>query len=273
MPTKSYYSLRSGKRPGGDRLDLDGLKYLCDAALKELGNAGYFQQAFGIECVDVGYIPGAAGQNVEVFFFKNLHKRLLWPIPDYLPRYSEEDLFDVLELLHDCAAKGVQGEYHSWRDCGWHYKTFDRVLGQNEFRLRLNEVLKDYDCGYQLTGTGQIVTIAPSGLGDLEHAPAPPGDPENVRARMEAAVQKFRQRGATMDQRRDRVRDLADILEFLRAKAKLVLTSKDEADLFNIANNFEYGTITIGRKLNMTRLSGSVGCSITTWQRSMRSRG
>jgi hypothetical protein len=41
-----------------------------------------------------------------------------------------------------------------------------------------------------------------------------------------------------MDERRDAVRDLADVLEFLRPQAKAVLASKDEADLFNLANNF-----------------------------------
>ncbi|MGY2486212.1 hypothetical protein [Cupriavidus sp. CP313] len=41
-----------------------------------------------------------------------------------------------------------------------------------------------------------------------------------------------------MSERRDAVRDLADVLEFLRGEAKAVLLSKDEADLFNLANNF-----------------------------------
>jgi hypothetical protein len=39
-------------------------------------------------------------------------------------------------------------------------------------------------------------------------------------------------------ERRNAVRMLADILESLRPKLKLVLTHKDEDDLFNIANNF-----------------------------------
>jgi hypothetical protein len=41
-----------------------------------------------------------------------------------------------------------------------------------------------------------------------------------------------------MADRRDAIRDLADVLEFLRPQVKQVLTSKDERDLFNIANNF-----------------------------------
>jgi hypothetical protein len=34
------------------------------------------------------------------------------------------------------------------------------------------------------------------------------------------------------------VRDLADVLEYLRPNVQTLLTSKDENDLFNLANNF-----------------------------------
>ena len=41
-----------------------------------------------------------------------------------------------------------------------------------------------------------------------------------------------------MDERRDAVRDLADVLEYLRPQVKAVLQKKDESALFEIANNF-----------------------------------
>jgi hypothetical protein len=41
-----------------------------------------------------------------------------------------------------------------------------------------------------------------------------------------------------MDERRDAIRDLADVLEYLRPRLKTALTKKDEAALFEIANNF-----------------------------------
>jgi hypothetical protein len=52
------------------------------------------------------------------------------------------------------------------------------------------------------------------------------------------AIDKFRRCGSTASDRRDAIRDLADILEFLRPQTKAVLTQQDESDLFNIANNF-----------------------------------
>ena len=69
----------------------------------------------------------------------------LWPIPDRIHSYSEDDLFDIIELLHDCVSKGVDGRYHSWGECGWHYETFDQAAGQNDFMAAINNVLRE--CG------------------------------------------------------------------------------------------------------------------------------
>ncbi len=55
---------------------------------------------------------------------------------------------------------------------------------------------------------------------------------------MNSALLSYRRHGSTVDDRRQAVRDLADVLEYLRPKVKSLLTSKDEDDIFNIANNF-----------------------------------
>jgi hypothetical protein len=47
-------------------------------------------------------------------------------------------------------------------------------------------------------------------------------------ARVGAAIQKFRRHRSSIEDRRDAVRDLADVLEFLRPKLKETLLSKDE---------------------------------------------
>lgn len=60
----------------------------------------------------------------------------------------------------------------------------------------------------------------------------------NVVNRINAAILRYRRHGSTLDDRRQAVRDLADVLEYLRPKVKALLTSADDCDLFNIANNF-----------------------------------
>jgi hypothetical protein len=42
----------------------------------------------------------------------------------------------------------------------------------------------------------------------------------------------------SLDERRDAVRDLADVLEFIKPQLKQVLAKSNEAELFNIANDF-----------------------------------
>lgn len=55
---------------------------------------------------------------------------------------------------------------------------------------------------------------------------------------MANAIHKFRARSATRTDRRDAVRDLADVLERIRTDVKAHMLSKDEAALFEIANKF-----------------------------------
>ncbi|NLI90605.1 MAG: hypothetical protein GX366_09470 [Epulopiscium sp.] len=76
------------------------------------------------------------------------------------------------------------------------------------------------------------------GLKDIFNAELPQYDKENVDIKVQQAIYKYRNRKSTREDRRRAVRDLADILEFLRPKLKLVLGSKDERELFNIANNY-----------------------------------
>jgi hypothetical protein len=147
LTEKSYYSVRTGKHPTGGRLDLQGAKDLFLSAFRQLESAGLFQQALGFRCVDAGDIPGSVGADVEAFFFRTLKKRRLWPIPEQVIHYTEEDLFDIIEVLHDCASKGVDGRYHSWDDCGWHYDTFDQPAGLEYLRPEAKTVLLSSDEG------------------------------------------------------------------------------------------------------------------------------
>ena len=84
---------------------------------------------------------------------------------------------------------------------------------------------------------GEILELAQPGAAPFLTATLPTGDAA-VSGRVHSAVAKFRRYRSTAAERRDAVRDLADVLEYLRPKLKEVLTKQDENDLFNIANNF-----------------------------------
>ncbi|WP_250482546.1 hypothetical protein [Caballeronia sp. GACF5] len=100
----------------------------------------------------------------------------------------------------------------------------------------MNDILPDYGQGYELTEQGEILTLPDDAFALMLTAKIPHADTQNIVERIEVAKLKYRRRA--LDERRDAVRDLADVLEFLRAEARTVLASKDEADLFNLANNF-----------------------------------
>jgi hypothetical protein len=92
--------------------------------------------------------------------------------------------------------------------------------------------------GYELSENGQILEFPEQGLEDLVLAKLPLHDPENVEQRVESASFKFRRYRSSLDEKRDAVRDLCDVLEFLRPQIKALISSQDESDLFQIANKF-----------------------------------
>lgn len=60
----------------------------------------------------------------------------------------------------------------------------------------------------------------------------------DIKARMIEAEKLFYNGRSSLIDRKNAVKELADCFEFLRNDLKSVLNKKDEADLFNIANNF-----------------------------------
>jgi len=238
MSERRYYSVRTGKNPNSTRYSLQMLLRLFRDLYKHFLEKEYFQEAFGYWCVDAEQVPGTLGIDIEAQMFRLLRKENLWPIDEKCVNYSEDDLFDVVEFLYDHVSKPVNGYFHSYNLCGWHYDTFDKEEGQKEFFTALNPLLSDYEEGYELTIDGEIIVKGQPGLDLLFKATVTTSEPENVQARVEAAISKFRRHRSSLEDRRDAIRDLADVLEYLRPRLKDVLTKKDENDLFNLANNF-----------------------------------
>lgn len=238
MTTRRYYSVRTGKNPKGAKHDLTALKRLFIAHYNDFRERELFQQFLGKDCPDDSDSFGTAGRDIPAFFYRKLWKDGLWPIHEMIATYSEDDLFDVIELLHDHASEGIDGRLHSYGGCGMHYSTFSPEKGRVIFRRELNELLVDYEDGFELSADGEIVHLPAAGFEHLVHAPVPHSDQANVSVRIEAAVAKYRSRSSGLQERRDATRALIDVLEYLRPEVKKVFVSEDENALFNIANNF-----------------------------------
>jgi hypothetical protein len=231
-----YYSQRMGINPNISGLPLADVLSLFVKVFKRLEAEGYFQEAFGFECVDSGVNEGKV-HDPGLEMHLAIHKDGLWPIADRAVLFSEDDLFDVIEYLFQQVAKPVEGWYHDYAECGMHWQTFNRDLGQEEFRSKINSVLAKYEKEFELSADGEILHKAEAGFEPIFDADLPSKN-EKIVARVNAALLRYRRYHSTIDDRRHAVRDLADVLEYLRPKLAPLLTKADEKDLFNIANNF-----------------------------------
>jgi hypothetical protein len=239
---RPYYSVRTGKNEL-TKYDLQVLLRLFRDFYQSFAGRYYFQEAFGYYCVDSQEVPGSLGNDIEAQIFRRIRKENLYPIQDKCSSYSEEDLFDIVEFLYDIVSKPVEGWFHSFSQCGWHYQTFDKSEGQNEYRNEINQILSDYSIKCELSKKGEIVLMADDGLQDLLEMKLPTYDKDNVEEKVVNAIEKYRSRHSSIDDKKDAIRDLADVLEFLRNEmTELIkngyLTNNDEKDIFELANKY-----------------------------------
>lgn len=233
---RQFYSLRKGTNPNLDGLPLSKILELFVRLFNQMNQDGYFHEAFGYICVDVGEVLGTV-RDLELEMLLTIRKTGLWPIFEKAPSYSEDDLFDVIEFLYLYVSKPIDGTMHSYGHCGMHWETFNKIVGQDEFRSKVNALLTHYKQRYELSVNGEVLHKPDAGFEPIFDADLPSKD-KNVVSRVSAATLRYRRHGSTLDDRRQAVRDLSDVLEYLRPQVKTLLTSSDEKDLFNIANNF-----------------------------------
>jgi hypothetical protein len=232
----SYYSQRTGLSPHPKGLPLKDVVDLFVRVYGQLDEDGYFQEAFGYDCVDAGFVSGTV-RDPSLAILLAIRKHDLWPIRLFSGGYSEDDLFDMIEFLFQHVSKPEEGTYHSWNNCGWHWNKFNQSEGRNEFCKKINVVLDNYEQAFELSPNGEVLRKPEQGFDQIFSAVLPTKD-ENINSRVNAAILQFRRHGSTIDDQREAVRNLVDVLEYLRPGVQVFLTSKDEKDLFNIANNF-----------------------------------
>jgi hypothetical protein len=114
---------------------------------------------------------------------------------------------------------------------------YDLALGRKEFRERMNSILEAYSGGYEINKQGEVLILGDAGLREVFSAKLPTAD-SRITDRVDEAVRLFRDRHSDETARRAAVRELADARELLRPQIKAIMLTKDEDELFRIANNF-----------------------------------
>ncbi len=233
---RAYWSARNGRRavPVLTRAQVLGL---FGSLFVETETRGDFQEHFGYWCVDEGEVPGKFGPRVNDRLLLVLGHENVWPADKTVETWSDDTLFDMVEFMFDHVSRGVEGRNHTFGQCGMHYSSFQAAPAQADFRARANELLTHLEPPYELTAAGEVVRTVPDGVAPLLTT-APRHLPKTQADMVNAAITKYRAHRSTTTDRRDAVRDLADVLENLRVQVKEQMPQKDEAMLFQIANTF-----------------------------------
>lgn len=233
---RTYWSQKQGSVAADPVIDLQTTVTRCRGAISDLERQNWFARTLGYQCVDDFSDPETTLPDVLA---RRVGKGQLATLPD--EEWTEDDLCDFIEVMHDIAARPTREHLHQWNECGWHPDDYDRASGQTLYRWRLNSVLEASVLGLRLADEGEdvgrMVRVLPGGLDDLvvELAElAVTNDPS-----VPHAIGMFRRHGASREDRRSAVRELADVLEADRELLNAKLFSKDEDALFYIANKFD----------------------------------
>jgi hypothetical protein len=199
---------------------------------------GFFQEEFGYECTDYGFVKGNNSHDFQTAIFLRLKRRNLYPIKY---NHTKDDLFDVIEFLYEYCSKPIEGtgRYHNWNNCGWHSFEYDKnskEFGRKEFRNEVNTILVHYENGYELSENGEILIIPENGLAKIFEAKIENNN-SRVNDPVQLAINRFLHR-PTVSTQKEAIIHLSSALEYIREDIKKVLTQKDESDLFNIINSF-----------------------------------
>lgn len=235
--------LHSERHNRGRRLDTNDLAQLVwKAVARTRSGLGLFQGRIeGFSAPDDRRYRAEIA-DVDEYLMQHLKtsaitgKDLLRPDCPIPLKWDRDLLFDLIELLYlDCVSRPtfVSGEFARLTVPNG----FDQEAGKAAFRAEINSALAFADPPLELLQIGQIVE-ADAPHAELYENPLPDGSPPEIADPVAAAMRQFLSRGATEEDKRAAVKLLMDVLERIRPEVKETMLRKDEADLFNLANNF-----------------------------------
>lgn len=164
----------------------------------------------------------------------------LWPLQP--EAWDTDTFYGLVEVFHDLVARPRSRRRHEFNDCGLHFEDFDTDAGRRVYRALVNRLLTESAVELRLAETGEdegrlvrVVDDARSAL-VAQTLAAPSSDGGD---RVQHAIALFRRRGADAEDKRLAASALFGVLEERLASVKAApqITSKDESDLFTIANN------------------------------------
>ena len=233
---RPYWSARHGAVTHGPSRSPDQLRVDFARLISSLQADGYLDRALPKLCVDdhEGVEP-----DPEALLADRLGISGLWPLQPN--QWSENVFYDLIEVFHDLVARPRRRRYHSWNQCGWHYRDFATDVGRALYRWKVNTLLEAGGVELRLAEDGEDIGRLVHRVDDartdlIERTLASPD--RGVAGRVAHAIALFRGRAATEHDKRSAVVALALVLEERRQFLKTALFRDDEGALFQIANKF-----------------------------------
>lgn len=199
---RRYYSSRKGAvriTPSEARWRLENLYLLYS-------DKDYFKERLGVR-----------GSEIPANLARESAIRLgfpAFPISRWTSQDTTEDhVFDVIEFLYDHVSK--PGKLIDMVNEGWaylDYQSYDQASGRAEFTASSNLILWELGEGFELGADGQVRANGTGGLQHIIKAEIVAFDEKNVDSKVVAAIERWRQRHATLDDKKEAIRLLADVL-------------------------------------------------------------
>ena len=229
--TRRYYSSRNKLRS----LTLEELYQKLQYLYLLFRDKDFFKGKSGIT---TNYLPEAIKHEAALDLGFQVFPITKWSLDDI----TEDHIFDSLEFLYDRVSKpGEMVEMTNETGFNYYdYGSYDDEAGREEFKNKINAFLADYKIGFELTEEGIILARGTDGLQDILVAEIIPYDEVNVDSKVRNAITKWRNRHLSLSEKKEAIRELADVFEWLKKTKELgtVLDGKDESALFDLANNF-----------------------------------
>ncbi|EKT79045.1 hypothetical protein WSS_A29184 [Rhodococcus opacus M213] len=237
-----YFSRRNSSSPPDDRAtgepDWAAAKERFSTFVARWQSTGYFGDMYPNGCVD--------GDDDEPTMKERLTELYGHEPPPLVynegDAWSDDEFCDLVELLHDVAARPRTRYNHEFSQCGYHYSDHALRTGQLFYRIRVNELLAAARLPFQLAtqgeDAGRLVTITDDARADLLVQVAQQPTPR-LTDQVGHAIALYRSRQSTREDKISAIRELMAVLEPDRyTVVKNTAVGADNESLFRIANTY-----------------------------------
>ena len=161
--TRRYYSIRTGKNPLASQIDLPMFLRLFVDLYQSFYTKDIFKKHLGMTALTLDRWQENLAVILKHKFCEEYESQIFGLFKINIQVIQKMMSFDIIEFLYDYVSKPIEGFFHNYNDCGWHYQTFSIETGRQEYRNEINDLLRDYTGGYELSNEGEILALAERG--------------------------------------------------------------------------------------------------------------